>query len=105
MVLGAAVGEDVTRPAALLLLVAGFVLLLAAAGGHRPRLAILVAGLATAAAARGQEARAYETNALLAWSEEAPEEAVRLVGVAAADPRPVGDRWVLLVDVETVDVR
>ena len=103
---GAWVGSDVSVPWAWGLLgLGGSLLALALAGPPRAgAVALGACALAIGAAASGAERAAYECASLRGWLRGvAPEGPVRVRGRAAADGRDVGDRWLLLIDVDSVD--
>ena len=109
---GSAMGGGLPRGAVVLLLAQCGALLVAAglavAVTDRARAAsaaLLGATLALGAADAGVEGRAYDAGPLRRWVEAADQAErgpVLVRGVCRADPRDLGERWILLVDVDEV---
>lgn len=107
LALGCFVGEGVDRRQALFLVALAAALLGLALAAQRPRsslTALAAAATAIGASGAGIERAAYARSPLLRWVETRgdADEPVRLSGIAAADAREAGDRWVLLLDVDLV---
>jgi competence protein ComEC len=99
----AGAGVDVRSGWTLLALAGGLLVLSAFASLRGAAVCILAAATAIGAAGAGGEARAYDAAPLLAWFDEAaPPGPVRVAGVCGADPREKGQRWEVLVEVESL---
>ena len=104
---GALAGQGATDGEAGVLLAgaAGLVLLALGAGPSAAWAALLASGVAVGAASAAVERAAYDRAPLRKWVEARERDGpVHLTGIAAADGREAGDRWVIIVDVDTVAV-
>lgn len=105
---GAFAGEELSaRVAAFLLGLAAILLVLAVTSGNGRAGALALGGAAVAIGAAGAavERAAYDATPLLRWVQQRDdvEGPVALRGIAAADGRDLGDRRVLLLDVESAE--
>jgi competence protein ComEC len=108
LALGALLGGPAGRPAALALIGLSGALLVLAPRAPTSRFAaagVLGAALGVGAAAAGVERLGYDAAPLRLWAENGgSDDPVLLHGTAAADPREVGRRLVVVVDVASAEV-